>query len=209
GATILSFVAATPGYLSYFNFLAGGPGGGWRYLLDSNIDWGQDLARLKRTMDAHGIDEVYLAYFGTADPASYGIRFHKVRFPYDFYPDLAPARPGPGQYLAVSLNVLSGLYVDDVTDFAEAVLRRGFVTRERLAAWRAVRRSALDRRAPYPSLPDWLVGNGSITEAQRREATAALLSTWLARVRATMQPIARAGDSIYIYRMAAAPDPPS
>ncbi|MBI3449958.1 MAG: hypothetical protein HY049_13710 [Acidobacteria bacterium] len=205
GGTIVSFVAATPGYLSYFNVLAGGPRGGWRYLLDSNIDWGQDLARLKTAMDAHGIQEVYLAYFGTADPASYGIRFHKVRFPYDFYPDLAPTRPGPGQYLAVSLNVLSGLYVDDVTDFANSVLRRGWVPRERLAAWRAVRGRALARREPYAPLPDWLVGNGAITEAQRREATAGLLSTWLTRVRESMQPIARAGDSIYIYRIESAP----
>ncbi|MEZ4590126.1 MAG: phospholipid carrier-dependent glycosyltransferase [Chloroflexota bacterium] len=34
-------------YLAFFNVLAGGPDGGWRYLVDSNIDWGQDLGGLK------------------------------------------------------------------------------------------------------------------------------------------------------------------
>ncbi|MFL6234977.1 MAG: ArnT family glycosyltransferase [Thermoanaerobaculia bacterium] len=31
-----------PQYLSYFNEIAGGPANGWRWLLDSNLDWGQD-----------------------------------------------------------------------------------------------------------------------------------------------------------------------
>ncbi len=35
-----------PEYIAYFNALAGGPSGGRRYLADSNLDWGQDIARL-------------------------------------------------------------------------------------------------------------------------------------------------------------------
>jgi len=35
-----------PHELSFFNALAGGPQGGRRLLVDSNLDWGQDLARL-------------------------------------------------------------------------------------------------------------------------------------------------------------------
>jgi len=31
-----------PQYISYFNEIAGGPANGWRWLLDSNLDWGQD-----------------------------------------------------------------------------------------------------------------------------------------------------------------------
>jgi 4-amino-4-deoxy-L-arabinose transferase-like glycosyltransferase len=34
-----------PDYLAYFNELAGGPAGGWRYLGDSNLDWGQNRSR--------------------------------------------------------------------------------------------------------------------------------------------------------------------
>ena len=46
-AYLVSFIAATPGYLSYFNFVAGGSEGDGRYLLDSNLDWGQDLPGLR------------------------------------------------------------------------------------------------------------------------------------------------------------------
>jgi hypothetical protein len=35
-----------PDYIAFFNVLAGGPSGGHRYLVDSNLDWGQDIARL-------------------------------------------------------------------------------------------------------------------------------------------------------------------
>jgi len=41
-----------PQYLAYFNVLAGGQRGGDRWLLDSNLDWGQDDARLGRFLDA-------------------------------------------------------------------------------------------------------------------------------------------------------------
>ncbi len=35
-----------PHHLAYFNEIAGGPANGWRLLVDSNLDWGQDLKRL-------------------------------------------------------------------------------------------------------------------------------------------------------------------
>lgn len=46
-STILSSVVVSPFWLSYFNELAGGPKNGSRHLIDSNIDWGQDLYRLR------------------------------------------------------------------------------------------------------------------------------------------------------------------
>lgn len=36
-----------PHYLAYFNELAEGPNNGYKYLVDSNMDWGQDLKGLK------------------------------------------------------------------------------------------------------------------------------------------------------------------
>ena len=56
-----------PDYLAYFNEFAGGPNGD-RILVDSNLDWGQDLKGLKRFMDSRGIDRIYLSYFGTDSP---------------------------------------------------------------------------------------------------------------------------------------------
>jgi hypothetical protein len=57
-------------HLAYFNELAGGYKGGHRYLLDSNLDWGQDLLELARWLREHraGVP-VGLAYFGNVDPS--------------------------------------------------------------------------------------------------------------------------------------------
>src|SRR5581483_8490096 len=44
-ATIES-AAIHPDYLAFFNFASGGPRRGDRCLIDSNLDWGQDLYRL-------------------------------------------------------------------------------------------------------------------------------------------------------------------
>jgi hypothetical protein len=65
-------VAVRPNYLAYFNQIAGGPSRGYQHLVDSSLDWGQDLPALKRWIDNHHADvdgkPLYLAYFGSADP---------------------------------------------------------------------------------------------------------------------------------------------
>jgi hypothetical protein len=48
-----SSLSIHPHSLSYFNEWAGGPENGDKYLLDSNIDWGQDLFYLKQWFDEH------------------------------------------------------------------------------------------------------------------------------------------------------------
>lgn len=68
-------VAVAPRYLQYFNELAGGPESGHRWLVDSNVDWGQDLIRLRAYMEERHLESVHLAYFGRVDPRVYGIRF--------------------------------------------------------------------------------------------------------------------------------------
>ena len=45
---MVSVLLYHPYYLAYFNQLAGGPSGGYRVLVDSNLDWGQDLPGLVR-----------------------------------------------------------------------------------------------------------------------------------------------------------------
>ncbi|MEM7333950.1 MAG: glycosyltransferase family 39 protein, partial [Chloroflexota bacterium] len=62
-----------PNYLSYFNQLIGGPENGAQWLLDSNVDWGQDLIRLREWMTDNEVESVRLGWFGTADPAYYGV----------------------------------------------------------------------------------------------------------------------------------------
>jgi len=68
-------VLVAPRYLQYFNILAGGQYGGHRWLADSNIDWGQDLIRLREYMAERSLKQVNLGYFGRVHPAVYGIEF--------------------------------------------------------------------------------------------------------------------------------------
>jgi hypothetical protein len=84
-----------PRYLQYFHELAGGPAGGHRWLVDSNLDWGQDLIRLRRYMEQRGIPAVHLAYFGRVDPSVYGVRF-------------LPLEPGARGPVVVSASFLMG-----------------------------------------------------------------------------------------------------
>lgn len=64
-----------PNYLAFFNTVSGGPESGPRYLADSNIDWGQDLKKLRKYLDGTGWKgDVCLCYFGSASPLYYGIR---------------------------------------------------------------------------------------------------------------------------------------
>jgi hypothetical protein len=86
-----------PHHLAYFNELAGGPLGGREHLLDSNLDWGQDLGGLKDYLDKHGVGEIGLAYFGTVPPRALGISYHIPPSPL----------PQPGRY-AVSVNFEQG-----------------------------------------------------------------------------------------------------
>lgn len=106
-----------PNYLAYFNLLTGGPDGGWRYLVDSNLDWGQDLGALKQWMDENGIEQVWLSYFGEGRPEYYGINYigldswpPRLMNPYaqPFY----PFNPAPGLY-AISATNLQGVQFED------------------------------------------------------------------------------------------------
>lgn len=75
---LISDLLVHPSYLSYFNVAAGGPQNGRNLLVDSNIDWGQDLIRLGRWMDRNGVNEVNLGWFGSADPGHYGIDYQPL-----------------------------------------------------------------------------------------------------------------------------------
>ena len=51
----------------------------YRYAIDSNLDWGQDLTSLENYMIHKKIGEIQLLYFGRVDPSIYGIRYHVPR----------------------------------------------------------------------------------------------------------------------------------
>jgi hypothetical protein len=110
-----------PHYLAYFNELAGGPDQGYRYLVDSNLDWGQDLPGLKAYLDRTGIETVKLSYFGTAEPAYYGIRGE--RLPGHPLAETTARTVRPGEVIAVSATNLQGVYLDADPD-AERLMRK-------------------------------------------------------------------------------------
>jgi 4-amino-4-deoxy-L-arabinose transferase-like glycosyltransferase len=93
--TAASVPRVAPHQLAYFNELVGGSEEGHRYLSDSNLDWGQDLKGLKAFMAHEGLPIIYLAYFGSAPPAYYGIRYQYVPGSWPLAwpppPDLVPA----------------------------------------------------------------------------------------------------------------------
>ena len=71
----VSSVLAFPNYIPYANELWGGPSQTYRYLTDSNSDWGQQLKSVKQYLDARGVKECWFLYFaeGVAEPSYYGI----------------------------------------------------------------------------------------------------------------------------------------
>ena len=67
-----------PHYLAYFNRIAGGPEQGYRHLVDSSLDWGQDLPGLRNWLEQERLVDqdqipVYVSYFGTGDIDYYEI----------------------------------------------------------------------------------------------------------------------------------------
>ena len=67
----LSVVFAYPLYIQFFSEAVGGARNGYKYLIDSNFDWGQDAKRLKAFLDERQIGHIYLDYFGTAFSVDY------------------------------------------------------------------------------------------------------------------------------------------
>lgn len=89
-------LAVYPHYLSYFNQFGGGSANGWKVLLDSNYDWGQDLPALADYMKENRIDKIELDYFGHAAPEIYGINWQPL------------GEPPRLRYCAISAQLLSG-----------------------------------------------------------------------------------------------------
>jgi len=118
GLTLLQLAECariTPDYLAFFNELAGGPGRGPEYLVDSNIDWGQDVKKLGLWLDAHGGKRrARVFYFGNAQLRYYGI--DELGYPepmdqkgWDQIDEYCVANVTPLQGVYVPLNFLAPL----------------------------------------------------------------------------------------------------
>jgi 4-amino-4-deoxy-L-arabinose transferase-like glycosyltransferase len=104
-----------PDNLAYFNEVAGGPDNGWRYLVDSNIDWGQSLPALRDIVKRYQLGRIKLSYFGSAHPSYYSLDFDPLPTA-DLTPEQGnpstnafyPPDPTPGVY-AISATNLQGI----------------------------------------------------------------------------------------------------
>jgi len=107
-----------PHYLAYFNELVGGPRNGYRCLVDSSLDWGQDLPALRDWLDAHHSNEPtrsYVCYFGAASLDDYGIRSTRLgRYRTE------PLPPLTGGTYCVSATALQGTFLPIVGHWTPA-----------------------------------------------------------------------------------------
>lgn len=125
-----------PHYLAYFNFLCP-PERAHRLVVDSSLDWGQDLPALARWLDTNRQpgEKLYLSYFGNAWPPHYGVR------PTIFLPAVNFVTPPQSAYA-----LEPGLYCVSATSLAE-------VYSDFRGPWRPVWEQTLrEGRADEPTL---------------------------------------------------------
>jgi hypothetical protein len=124
-------VAAYPAYMSYFNEIAGGPKNGYKYVTDSNADWGQDIKRLKVWIERYNwcdgsndsfckiydsekgpIEKIRINYFGGGD-----IKHYFGDKAIDWWDSKRPLEPG---WYAISTNYLQGSLYDTTKKDSES-----------------------------------------------------------------------------------------
>jgi hypothetical protein len=123
-------LATYPHYLAYFNPLVP-RGKGYQHLVDSNLDWGQDLPGLARWLaeNCQEAEPVYLSYFGTGRPGHYGIEANTLPRPRE---EREPAPLAPGIY-CISATALQAVYEDAPGHWNKAYESRYQERRKQLA----------------------------------------------------------------------------
>ena len=107
-----------PDYLSYLNVLIPNRTS-YKYLSDSNLDWGQGLLALRQYESEHPNEQIFLAYFGSVNPAVYGIKAANLREPIGLtlqFGDLVIGQKVSGT-VVVSATHLSGQYLPDPSGY--------------------------------------------------------------------------------------------
>ena len=100
GLVAVESAAAFPRYIPFFNWPSGGRAEGWKYSVDSNLDWGQDMRRLENYLERRkSAENVCLATFSEAPPEHFGIHAHPI-------PASAEAARSQGCLVVVSLSIL-------------------------------------------------------------------------------------------------------
>jgi len=174
GLTIAAALSIHPHYLAYFNWASGGPDRAPARLIDSNLDWGQDLLGLREWCRKKIPDQpIGLAYFGQINPSIFtprGERFDWFLPPVDQGTTTAmPRKAGlpPPRLIGPARRLTPGYYA------VSASLVHGL-------RWRLY--------DPSPFMPDawapaWVAERDAFSYFQ------------------VFQPVDRIGHSIYIYKI--------
>jgi 4-amino-4-deoxy-L-arabinose transferase-like glycosyltransferase len=147
----LGTLRIAPNYLAYFNELAGGPYGGHRYLVDSNLDWGQSFKALRdwfRGQENARVPMPYVSFYTYASPELYYIFYNPIP-PAPYTPPTLPSRfdPAPGLYV-IGATTLQGVMLND-PDTYDWFRHREPVARPGIALF-------VYRVLPRDSPPTWL-----------------------------------------------------
>lgn len=112
GLALAGTLLGAPQFLAFFNAPSRMLAEPWQLLADSNLDWGQDLPRLKAELDRRGIASVKLGYFGNDSPRDLGLRHERLPG-FNLYSRYEPEWPEsgelrPGDWVAVSATCFVG-----------------------------------------------------------------------------------------------------
>lgn len=186
-----------PHYLAYFSPVIGGPAEGYRHLVDSSLDWGQDLPALGEWVRTHRQpgEPVYVSYFGSGEPTRH-VRDAVLM------PRLAAFdRPRPWYWCEPGIYAISATMLQQVY-----MPGQGMWTVERERMYQQLRQNDARFRAlkAHPGSQSELMGGLTPDEwanawAQYEQLRFARLCLYL-RAR---QPEGMAGYSILIYRLTA------
>jgi 4-amino-4-deoxy-L-arabinose transferase-like glycosyltransferase len=188
GWALVSMLAIRPHYLAYFNVFAGGPTQAHYHLIDSSLDWGQELPGLAEWLAVHRRpgEPVYLSYFGSANYHYYGIQAQELA--------LYPLVPQP---LFWHSHLGAGLYCVSVT-----------MLRDVYSPWSGA--WSLDREKFYQELrrvaasPPVATPEGMMERARQLWRLDRLRFARLCQYLRVRPPDATIGYSILIYRLSAA-----
>ena len=176
GSNAVAVALIHPHYLAYFNRASGGPDRGSEHLIDSNLDWGQDLTTLGRWLRANQPGRrVGLAYFGQVNPSLLKmVGDGSLGFDWFLPPasgPVQPMNPGAPRLVGPAPRLTPGLYA------VSASLVRGL-------PWRMYDSASL----ASPNLAwqaAWSAGEGAFAYFQ------------------DYRPVARVGHSIFVYDLSA------